>query len=256
MTATEAVEAFGAKKLSPVELMNSVIARCEEVNPKINALTTTFFDRVRQQAKDAEGRYAKGDGRLRPLEGLPVSIKDFHPVKREITTLGSKIFEQFRPDYTAPTVQRLLEAGAIMHCRNTTPEFAYSGVTDSPLWGITRNPWNLDYTPGGSSGGAAAAVAAALTTIADGTDGGGSIRIPSSACGVVGNKPPFGRIWKIAFSMNLGYFEVDPQVQRNTLAALETFKALGCTINHVDLNWNWGTLDAWMTQWEVVRRHC
>ena len=313
MTATEAVEAFGAKKLSPVELMNSVIARCEEVNPKINALTTTFFDRVRQQAKDAEGRYAKGDGRLRPLEGVPVSIKDFHPVKREITTLGSKIFEQFRPDYTAPTVQRLLEAGAIMHCRSTTPEFAYSGVTDSPLWGITRNPWNLDYTPGGSSGGGAAAVAAALTTIADGTDGGGSIRIPSSACGVVGNKPPFGRNpldldhplesqlhygtitrsvadaalmqnvtsgphlgdicslrerviipeqlegikgWKIAFSMNLGYFEVDPQVQRNTLAALETFKALGCTINHVDLNWNWGTLDAWMTQWEVVRRHC
>jgi Asp-tRNA(Asn)/Glu-tRNA(Gln) amidotransferase A subunit family amidase len=171
MTATEAVEAFRAKELSPVELMNSVIARCEEVNSKINALTTTFFDRARKQAKDAEARYTNGDGRLRPLEGVPVCIKDFHPVKGEITTLGSKIFEQFRPDYTAPTVQRLIEAGAIMHCRSTTPEFAYSVVTHSPLWGITRNPWNLDYTPGGSSGGAAAAVAAALTTIADGTDG-------------------------------------------------------------------------------------
>ena len=193
MTATEAVSQFKAKKLSPVELMDALIARCEDVNPKINALTTMFFDRARHQAKEAEARYTKSDGRLRPLDGVPVAIKDFHPVKGEITTFGSKIFENFRPDYTAPTVQRLFDAGAIMHCRTTTPEFAYSGVTHSPLWGISRNPWNLDYTPGGSSGGAAAAAAAALTTIADGTDGGGSIRIPSSACGVVGYKPPFGR---------------------------------------------------------------
>ena len=193
MTATEAVSEFKAKKVSPVELMDALIARCEDINPKINALTTMFFDRAREQAKEAEARYAKSDGRLRPLEGVPVAIKDFHPVKGEITTFGSKIFENFRPDYTAPTVQRLFDAGAIMHCRTTTPEFAYSGVTHSPLWGISRNPWNLDYTPGGSSGGAAAAAAAALTTIADGTDGGGSIRIPSSACGVVGYKPPFGR---------------------------------------------------------------
>lgn len=307
MTASEALAAFKTKKISPVELINALIARCEDVNPKINALTTTFFERARQQAKEAEGRYTAGAGSARPLEGLPVSIKDFHPVKGEITTLGSKIFEHSRPNYTAPTVQRLLDAGAIMHCRSTTPEFAYSGVTHSPLWGITRNPWNLSYTPGGSSGGAAAAVAAGMTTIADGTDGGGSIRIPSSACGVVGYKPPFGRNpldldhplelllhygpitrsvadaalmqnvmsgphladicslrervvipdrlegirgWKIAFSMNLGYFEVCPEVQRNTLAALETFKSLGCTINEVDLNWNRGTLDAWMTQWE------
>jgi Asp-tRNA(Asn)/Glu-tRNA(Gln) amidotransferase A subunit family amidase len=201
----------------------------------------------------------------------------------------------------------LFDAGAIMHCRTATPEFGYSGVTHSPLWGVTPNPWNLAYTSGGSSGGAAAAVAAGLTTIADGTDGGGSIRIPSSACGIFGYKPPFGRNpldldhplesllhygpmtrcvadaglmqnvtsgahladlcslrervvipeqfesikgWKIAFSMNLGYFEVDPEVQRNTLAAVDTFKGLGCTVQEVDLNWNWGTLDAWMTQWE------
>ena len=127
--------------------MDALIARCEDINPKINALTTMFFDRAREQAKEAEARYAKSDGRLRPLEGVPVAIKDFHPVKGEITTFGSKIFENFRPDYTAPTVQRLLDAGAIMHCRTTTPEFAYSGVTHSPLWGISRNPWNLDYTP-------------------------------------------------------------------------------------------------------------
>ena len=136
ITATQAVEAFKAKKVSPVELVDALIARCEEINPKINALTTMFFDRARQQAKEAEARYTKSDGRLRPLEGVPVAIKDFHPVKGEITTLGSKIFENSRPDYTAPTVQRFFDAGAIMHCRTTTPEFAYSGVTHSPLWGI------------------------------------------------------------------------------------------------------------------------
>lgn len=94
---------------------------------------------------------------------------------------------------TAPTVQRLLDAGAIMHFRSTTSEFAYDGVGQSRLWGTTPNPWNTQFGPGGSSAGAGAAVAAGLTTIADGTDGGGSIRIPASACGVVGYKPPLGR---------------------------------------------------------------
>src|ERR1700720_1292504 len=115
MTAAEAVSGFKAKKVSPVELLDALIARCEDVNPKINALTTMFFDRAREQAKEAEARYRKSGGRLRPLEGVPVAIKDFHPLKGEITTFGSKIFENFRPDYTAPTVQRLLDAGAIMH---------------------------------------------------------------------------------------------------------------------------------------------
>src|SRR5262245_3781503 len=142
LTATEALRRFRNKQLSPVELMRAVIARTEEVNPKLNAVTYKFFDRALDQAKEAEAKYARSDGRLRPLEGVPVAIKDFHPVKGEITTFGSKIFEGFRPEYTAPTVQRLLDAGAIMHLRTTTPEFAYSGMTHSPLWGITRNPWN------------------------------------------------------------------------------------------------------------------
>src|SRR4051812_40677813 len=123
---TEAIEQFKSKRLSPVELVQALIARCEAVNPKVNAITYEFHDRALKQAKEAEDRYMKSDGRLRPLEGLPVAIKDFHAVKGEITTLGSKIFENFRPDYTAPTVQRLFDAGAIMHIRTTTPEFAYS----------------------------------------------------------------------------------------------------------------------------------
>ena len=193
LTASEALARFKARTLSPVELLDAQIARAGAINPKVNAITYDFFDRARAQAQKAEAKYGKSDGRTRALEGVPVAIKDFHPVKGEITTFGSRIFEDFRPDYTAPTVDRLLRAGAVMHMRTTSPEFAYSGATHSPLWGITPNPWNLEYTSGGSSGGAGAAVAGGMTTLADGTDGGGSIRIPSSACGIFGYKPPFGR---------------------------------------------------------------
>ena len=309
MTATEAIAAFKKHTLSPVELLKAVIARCEQVGPKINALTYTYFDRALEQAKAAEARYARRDGQPRPLEGVTVAIKDFHPVKGEITTFGSKIYRDYRPPYTAPTVQRLIDAGAIMHCRTTTPEFAHAGVTASPLWGITRNPWNLNYTPGGSSGGAGAVLAAGMTTLADGTDGGGSIRIPASINGIVGYKPPFGRNpldldhpletilhygpmtrsvtdaalmqnimsgphlddictvrdkvalpeaatdikgWKVAYSMDLGFYSVDPEVRRNTLAALEVFKSLGCMVNEVDVGWNWGVNNAWMTYWTVL----
>ena len=307
MTATEAISKFKAKELSPVELMGAVIARCEEVNPKVNALTYTFFERALDQAKKAEARYMKTDGRTRALEGIPTAIKDFHSVKGEITTLGSKIYADTRSDNTAPTIERLFRAGAIMHCRTTTPEFAHSGTTKSPLWGITRNPWNLDYSSGGSSGGAGAAVAAGMTTVADGTDGGGSIRIPSSACGIFGYKPPFGRNpldrehpyesilhygpmarsvadaalmqnvmsgphevdicslrnrlrlpqtfegikgWKVALSPNLGFNEIDPEVEANTRHAVQVFESLGCTVEEVDLAWDYSVMDAWLTHWE------
>jgi Asp-tRNA(Asn)/Glu-tRNA(Gln) amidotransferase A subunit family amidase len=307
MTATEAIAAFKQKKLSPVDLMKAVIARSEAVNPKVNAVTHAFFEPALEKAKQAEAQYMKADGRLRPLEGIPVAIKDFHPIKGEITTFGSRLYKDFRPDNTVPTVERLFDAGAIMHIRTTTPEHGHSSVTKSPLWGVSRNPWNLEYTPGGSSGGSGAVVAAGMSTIADGSDGGGSIRIPASACGIVGYKAPFGRNpldrehpfetllhygpmtrsvadaalmqnvmsgqhpadacslrekivlpetypsikgWKVAFSMDLGYFEVDKEVQQNTLAAVEVFKSLGCEVEQVETGWNWSILDAWMTHWE------
>jgi len=193
ITAEQAVAAFKARQLSPVELMRAVIPRCESVNPKVNALTHMYFDWALEEAKEAERRYARGGGNPRPLEGIPLAIKDLHPVKGEITTWGSKIFEGVRADYTLPIVQRLLDAGAILHIRTTTPEFAHTGHCHSPLWGATRNPWNTEYSSGGSSGGSAVAVATGMTTLADGDDGGGSIRIPSSANGVFGFKPPFGR---------------------------------------------------------------
>lgn len=309
MTASEAISAFKAKTLSPVEYMQAVIERCEAVNPKVNAFTYTFFDRALEQAREAETRYAKG-GDIRPLEGVPVVIKDLHPVEGEITTCGSRVLEGVRSEYTAPTVQRLFDAGAIMHARSTTPEYAHAGYTYSALWGVTRNPWNLDYAPGGSSGGAGAALASGMTALADGTDGGGSIRIPASACGIVGFKPTFGRNpldilptnfelllhigpmarsvedarlmqnvmcgphvadlttlrpkleipeyregiagWRVALSMDLGYVQIDPEVERNTRAAAEVFRALGCTVEEVEVGWNWGVLDAWQTHWEVL----
>ena len=306
LTAAEALERFRAKTLSPVELMSAVIARSEAVNPKVNAYTYTFYERALEQARAAEQSYASG-AETRPLEGVPVVIKDFHPVKGEITTFGSRIFADHVPNSSAPTVERLLESGAIMHARTTTPEMAHAPHTRSELWGATRNPWNLDYGPGGSSGGAGAAIATGMTTLADGTDGGGSIRIPAGSCGIFGFKPPFGRNptdrdhpresllhygpltrsvadaalmqnvmagphrddicsirpkleipdslepikgWKIAFSMDLGYIEVDEEVQANTRDALQTFRDLGCTVNEVELGWSTAVLDAWTVIWE------
>src|SRR6202158_878357 len=176
LTATEAIDQFKAKKPSPVELMKAMLARCEAVNRKLNVLTYTFAERALDHAKASEARYMKGEAR--PLEGIPVAIKDFHPVKGQMTTFGSLIHRDFRPDNTAPTVERLFDAGPIMHCRTTTPEFAHPGVTKSRLWAVSHTPWTLESTPGGSSAGAGASLAAGMTTIADGTEGGGSIRRP------------------------------------------------------------------------------
>ncbi|MEM7542769.1 MAG: amidase [Pseudomonadota bacterium] len=194
LTATEALEKFKSRELSPVELTNALIKRCEEIGPKVNAMTYTFFDEARKAARAAEKKYKQSKGaRPKPLEGIPIAIKDFHSIKGRITTYGSKAFEGHKPDNTAPTVDRLLKAGSILLGRTTTPEFAHSGITQSPLWGITRNPWNLNCTPGGSSGGAGASIAGGMVTISDGTDGGGSCRMPAAFSGCVGYKPPFGR---------------------------------------------------------------
>jgi len=194
LSATEAIEKFRARELSPVELTRALIARSEALNPQLNVLTELKREAALDAARAAETRYTRPRGaNLRPLEGVPVAIKDFHPVKGEITTFGSCAFEHYRPPHSAPTVERLMKAGAILLSRTTTPELAHGGITKSPLWGVSRNPWNPAYTCGGSSGGAGAAVAAGMTTIADGTDGGGSIRIPAALNGVFGYKPPFGR---------------------------------------------------------------
>ncbi len=193
ISATEALAAFRARKLSPVELMRAMIDRAEAVNPRLNAITLPYYEPALAGAKQAEARYMGKGEAPRPLEGLPLAVKDMSHIEGEPVSMGSWSYEAYRSDHTSPTIGRLLAAGALMHMRTTTPDFGFSGITRSPRYGISRNPWNTDYTPGGSSGGSAAAVAAGMAVIADGSDGGGSIRIPASACGLVGYKAPAGR---------------------------------------------------------------
>ncbi len=193
LSAGEALGRFKARQLSPVELMQAVIARAQKVEPKINAFPIKHYDRALEQAKAAEAKYMKTDGRLRALEGLPVAIKDEAYIKGERVTFGSLIYKDFVADETNPSIGRILKAGGIMHARSAAPEFSCAPWTHSRLWGVTRTPWNLGFSCGGSSGGSGASLAAGTTPLASGSDIGGSIRIPASMCGVVGFKPPFGR---------------------------------------------------------------
>ncbi|GLW96760.1 amidase [Microtetraspora sp. NBRC 16547] len=192
LPATEALRLFRSRELSPVELMTAVIERAEAVEPQVNALTERTFEEALLQAKQAEDAYR--DGSARPLEGIPVAAKDEQPIAGRLARTGSLAFADNVADVTHPVIERLLAAGGIVHARTTTPEFCCAGFTHSKLWGITRNPWNLDYSPGGSSGGSGAALASGTATLATGSDIGGSIRLPAANTGTVGYKPPYGRV--------------------------------------------------------------
>jgi len=194
LSATEALKRFKQRKLSPVELMQAIIDRAEKIEPSINAFTATFYERALEQAGKAEAKYMRKGARLRALEGLPLAVKDEVEVKGDPITSGSLLYKDKVGEQTAVFAQRLFNAGAICHARTATPEFSCAAVTHSRIHGVTRNPWNPAYTPGGSSGGSAAALAAGTTTLATGSDIAGSIRIPASCCGVVGFKPPYGRV--------------------------------------------------------------
>lgn len=194
LSATEAIERFKARTLSPVELLEAVIARIEAVDARVNALPIRFFDKARAAARKAEARYMGRGPRPRPLEGILVAVKEETPVAGQPWTQGSLIYKDAVADHTAVCIERIVRAGGIIHARSTAPEFSSQAFTHSRLWGVTRNPWNLRYSPGGSSGGSGAALAAGTATLATGSDIGGSIRIPAAFCGVVGFKPPYGRV--------------------------------------------------------------
>ncbi len=302
LPASEALRLFARKKLSPVELMQAMIARAEATKGTVNAFTHTHFDEALGLARKAEAKYAKGK-KVGALEGLPVGIKDESMIRGKPTSGGSLLMKDFVADVTSPNNERIMKAGGIVHARTATPEFSCAGYTWSRLWNITRNPWNLEFTPGGSSGGSGASLAAGTSAICTGSDIGGSIRIPASACGVVGYKPPYGRNpddppfnldfychtgpmartvedaillqnvmcgpsptdiaslrpkitlptkyrpikgWRIAYSMDLGSFEVDPDVRRNTEEALKVFRSLGARVEEVDLGWGPEVLQAGM----------
>ena len=193
LTAVGLLEAYRTGTLSPVEVTRAVLARIEKLNPVFNAFNLVS-DRALDEAQASEARWQSGQPKGL-LDGVPVSIKDILLTKGWPTLRGSKTVDPKGPwNDDAPATARLREHGAVLLGKTTTPEFGWKGVTDSPLTGITRNPWNSKKTPGGSSGGAVAAVAAGMGPLAVGTDGGGSIRIPCSFTGLFGLKPSFGRV--------------------------------------------------------------
>ena len=191
--ATKAAALIRDRKLSPVEYVDVVLKAIDRAQPKLNCFRVVMAEEARRDARKAEEAVARGE-KLGPLHGIPVSIKDLIDVKGVHTRHGSAIFEDNVAQADDVLVQRLRAAGAIVVGKATTPEFGVKGLTDGPSFGITRNPWNLDRTPGGSSGGGAAAVAAGLGPISLGTDGAGSIRGPASCSGLVGLKPTLGAV--------------------------------------------------------------
>ncbi len=309
LPAVELARRIAERNLSPVEVMESALARIEAVQPALNAFCFVYAEEALAAARAAE-QAVMDVGPLGPLHGVPIAIKDFTPTKGKTTTRGSYAFEHWIPDRDALVVERLRAAGAIMVGKTTTPEFAYSSFTESPLWGITRNPWDPARTPGGSSGGSAAAVAAGCVPLAEGTDMGGSVRIPAAFCGLVGLKPSLGRIpmdilpsvfdsishfgplartvadaalffsvaqgpddcdiqslkpaldvpvpppgklkgRRLALSVDLGFYAVDPEIEANTRAAAEALRSAGAEVEEVELAWTREQGDAWTAYWGV-----
>jgi aspartyl-tRNA(Asn)/glutamyl-tRNA(Gln) amidotransferase subunit A len=289
--AWELRERIAKKQVSPVELTDLLLRRIQELNPKLNAYVTVTADEARAMAKRAEQAVVKGE-KLGPLHGVPISVKDLFFMKGVRNAAGSLFFKDYVPQEDAVVVERVRKAGAIILGKTSTPEFGLSGVTETKLGEPCRNPWDTARTSGGSSGGAGAAVAAGLGPIAIGSDGGGSIRLPSSFCGVYGIKPTQGRVprqgsvgkpgysinscigpmtWtvrdaalllqvlagpdsrdpgtirqqppdylanldqgvkgmRIAWSSDLGYTPVDPEVAQATKRAAQAFQELGATV--------------------------
>jgi len=303
LSANEALRRFKDRTLSPVELMEAVLRRIETTEPKVNAFSAVFPDQAMDEARRAEQVYARGDaGSLRPLEGLPVVLKNESKCIGHSTDWGSALLQGEVDDCNSAVTQRILDAGGIIHAKSNVPEFFCAMFTRTSLYGVTRNPWNPDVTPGGSSGGSGAALAAGTTLLATGSDIGGSIRIPASQSGVVGLKSSYGRVpedeimyamnpynhlgamarsvpdcallfdvihgpspadpftlkprldiprafgdiegMRIAVSRDLGFFQVDRDVENNTLRAAEALRSLGVTVEEVSLGWSEETASA------------
>ncbi len=294
LSAAELSTAYREQTLSPVEVAEFLLGRIDALDAGINSFCLIDADRTMAMAEASERRWREGEP-LSPLDGVPVGVKDLLITKDWPTLRGSLTVDKNQTwDADAPTVARLREAGAVLIGKTTTPEFGWKGSCDSPLTGVTRNPWDRNTTPGGSSGGSCAAIAAGFCPLALGTDGGGSIRIPAAFTGTFGLKPSFGRVpayplspfgtvahvgpqtrtvedaallmnvisrpdardWyaaaydrrdftdgleagikgvRIAFSPRLGFApQIDPEVEAAVEKAVETFRALGATVERTD----------------------
>ena len=205
LSACDLRDKISTQELTSLEITETVIERIEKINPIINAYCTPTFDLARDMAIAADKRVKNGE-KVGILNGIPTSIKDLVLVKGIRTTFGSKIHENFIPEEDSIVTSRLRRQGCVILGKTNTPEFGFKGVTDNLIFGATKNPWNLEKTTGGSSGGAGAAVASGISPLAQGSDGGGSIRHPAALCGVFGLKPNYGRV---------------PLYPRDTLAAYD-----------------------------------
>jgi aspartyl-tRNA(Asn)/glutamyl-tRNA(Gln) amidotransferase subunit A len=287
----ELAELYRTQALSPVETVEALLARIDELQPKLNAFCIVDRDGALAAARASEERWRRGEP-LGPLDGVPATIKDLVLMRGFPTRRGSRLIDPVPDAEDGPATARLREAGAVILGKTTTPEFGWKAIGDSPLTGITRNPWNLGRTPGGSSAGAAAACAAGLAPLHIGSDGAGSIRIPSAFTGIFGIKATFGRVpayppspmgllsnvgpmardvrdaaavlsalarpdrrdpyglapggtdycagieggvrgLRIAYSADLGYAKVDPEIAAACAAAARQFEQLGAAVEQV-----------------------
>lgn len=304
------------KELSATEVTQAVLARMEILEPHLHAFATPTPEVARAAAKAVDARIAAGED-AGPLAGVPVGIKDLVATAGIRTAMGSALYRDFIPDEDDIVVERLKAAGAIIIGKTNVPELGYSGVGHNPLGVTTRNPWNTALTPGGSSAGSGASVAAGVAPFAIGSDGGGSVRIPSAHCGLYGIKASMGRVplypgcrderypgvssWeslehigpmsrtvadaalmlkvitgpdprdrysipaadfdyleasrgdikglRVAYSEDLGYAAVDPEVRRVVADAVKVFeRELGCTVEQADPGWE----DSLATFWTLV----
>ena len=192
-SAIDLIKLIKTKQISPTELLELYFERINKLNPKLNSYINLTYSKAIEEAKIAEKSIIDKET-LGPLHGLPIAIKDTQMTKGVLTTMGSVIFKDNIPKDNAAVVEKVLDSGSIMIGKTNVPELGLVGNCENSIGIEGFNPWDISKTPGGSSGGAAASVAAGLAPIATGSDGGGSIRIPSSFCGVYGIKPTFGRV--------------------------------------------------------------
>lgn len=199
-TAQDLKQLYQARDLSPVDVMSSILRRIETLNPSLNAFSVVMAEEAMEQARRSEGRIAKAEAR--PLEGVPVTIKDSYEVKGQESETGCFAVRRGVAEKDNPVVHRLRHAGAVIFGKTTMSELAWSGISRNPVNGVTHNPWSHGLNAGASSAGAAVAAAAGFGPLHLGSDGAGSIRMPAHFCGVFGHKPTYGRIPHISVSNN------------------------------------------------------
>ena len=238
LDAWAAAQAIRSGELTSEQLVAQSLESIERYDGEINAFTVVLAETALARAREADRRRASEAAQdLPPLLGVPLSVKDHIWLAGQPATNGSRALADFVPEVDAVPVARLKAAGAVVVGKTNNPEFCYRGFTDNEVFGVTRNPWNPDTTPGGSSGGAGASVAYGATPIALGTDGGGSIRIPAAFCGVVGHKPTFGLVPKMPGFRGWPSLSVDGPLTRSVRDAALALSVMAGAASEDDLTW-------------------